>query len=312
MYLLDMSPHPVVNSTGYAGYTTFERTKFVELNATITKIGIFSTLGYSGKVKVGQRNGAGDYTVLYDQSITHGGTGWEDFTLSTPYTTPSSGDIVLGGYFATNMRYYATNTALNPRGYKSGDQTGSATGYTEDNIFSVCFRYELSAIVDSTVCKAAEPGSTTHGYTSYTSVDNDLVFRDLIVNAIGLYSTGAYGGSKTVKLLKRNSTTNYDVVASKNFTHGATGWEYVALDSPYTVPDSGDYVLGVYCNTETIGLYSRFRSSYSGEASGNSVTFSDDGFNSLPLMMMIASPVSGGFQTAWATKHNQMIGAGVF
>jgi len=292
MYLLDTSPQPVVNSAGYAGYTAFERTKFVENSATITKVGVYSSLAFSGKAKVGQRNGAGDYTVLYDQSISHGGTGWEDFTLSSPYTTPASGDIVLGAYFATNMRYYATNTSNNPRGYKAGDQTGSATGYSEDAIFAPCFRFELSAIADSTTCRAAEVGSLTHGYTGYTSVDNDLIFRGLIVNSIGLYSV--YGGSKTVKLLKRNSTTNYDVVASKNFTHGATGWESVALDSPYTVPDSGEYVLGVYCNTDTSGLYSRFRSSCSGEASGSSVTFTDDGFNSLPLMMMIASPVAGG------------------
>ncbi len=59
-----------------------------------------------------------------------------------------------------------------------------------------------------------------------------------------MYSTSAR--TVTLKIVKRNSANNFDVVISQSFPHTGSGFEDFALSSPYTVPGSGSYYLGSY------------------------------------------------------------------
>jgi hypothetical protein len=73
-----------------------------------------------------------------------------------------------------------------------------------------------------------------------------------VVTAIGVYSTAA--ATFTVKILKENSSTSFDVVVSESFSHPGGGFVDHTLTSPYTVPGSGTYRLGAYVGTATHNL----------------------------------------------------------
>ena len=72
------------------------------------------------------------------------------------------------------------------------------------------------------------------------------VLNSQTVHSIGYYSTGA--GSNTLKLVKRNSAGNYDVIVSQAVSHGGGGWQDFVLTSDYVVPGTGDYYIGLFTN----------------------------------------------------------------
>jgi hypothetical protein len=113
-------------------FTVFDRSFNLTNGKVVKKIGLYNTLG--GKtltVKIGKRNGAGNYDIVVSQSVSHTGTGWEYFTLSSPYTVPGSGTYQVGGY---------TGSPANPnviasvaRSYASTDiGVSSGVTFTED------------------------------------------------------------------------------------------------------------------------------------------------------------------------------------
>lgn len=80
---------------------------------------------------------------------------------------------------------------------------------------------------------------------TYTVIDRTTaVLNNVTVGRIGLYSTAAH--TFTVKIVRRNSAGNYDVVVSENFAHPGGGWVDKTLSSPYTVPASGTFYLASY------------------------------------------------------------------
>jgi len=309
MYLINSYPIPTTTAAGYGGYTGFTRGNYLPNNATINSIGVYSGTAASIKFKVALRNSAGNYTVTHDEAAySHGGTGWESKTLGTPYVVPSSGNYVLGAYFSTNITNYSGNAGHQYRAYQLGDQTGSSSGYTEDTNSAPAMRFTLSSISTSTIEKNYDTGTTTNGTAGYTVTDYDMELNGASLTAIGIYSGTAL--TYKVKLLKKNSATNLDVVVDESFSHGGTGWEHHTLASPYDIPTTGTYVLGMYCASASPQFQSRNRAYYFGDATGSSVTFTADS-NATPLLAATISPLSS-FQAAWATKHNQLIGAGVF
>jgi len=262
MYLTDSYPLPASTAAGYGGYTAFARGVYLP----------------------------NDYTVVHDEAAySHGGTGWETKTLGTPYTVPASGNYVVGAYFSTNITNYSLNTGHQYRAYQLGDQTGSSSGYTEDVNSAPAMRYTLSSVSSATVAKTYDTGTTTNGTAGYTVVDYDLELNDASLTDIGYYSGTAL--TVTVKLLKKNSSTNLDVVVSESYSHGGTGWESHTLASPYTIPSTGTYVLGFYCASASPQFQSRNRGYYLGDATGSSVTFTAD-TNATPLLSATLSPVS--------------------
>lgn len=116
------------------GNTTFNSTMgnrafAIDNDATINQFELeFNGAGSGVKFKIFSRNGAGDYTEVYTQTVSVAGTGKETFNMTTPYVVPSSGTYHAAVF--NNSLSYAFYGA-NARFYKAGDN-GTGTGYTED------------------------------------------------------------------------------------------------------------------------------------------------------------------------------------
>lgn len=132
---------------------------------------------------------------------------------------------------------------------------------------------------DATIPYTESSSSTTGsaGNASFTVLDRSwAIDNGATVNSVGVYSTSA--ATITVKILNEDSTTQYDIVVSKSFSHGGSGWEDCTLDSPYTVPGTGTYRVGTYSTSNT-NYYSADRSYKAGDASGNNQGFTADTSN---------------------------------
>lgn len=64
------------------------------------------------------------------------------------------------------------------------------------------------------------------------------------VDKVGLFSADAF--EVTFVIVQRNSATSYTAVNTQSFTHPGGGWADLLLASPYTVPSSGTFHVGVY------------------------------------------------------------------
>lgn len=116
-------------SASYAsGYTLISRNAPFENSQTFTSVDIYSVTAFSGKLKIMLRNGAGNYSLIQEQTWSHGGTGWETTTLTSAFNVPATGLYYVAIYSATNP---ANSCGSQSRVYHAGD-TGTSTGWTED------------------------------------------------------------------------------------------------------------------------------------------------------------------------------------
>jgi hypothetical protein len=128
-------------------------------NGTVVgKIGMYSVTARSITVKIALRNAAGNYTIVVSQAYSHTGTGWEDVTLTTPYTVPGTGTYYCAVFCGTAVNPNVTGTNVS-RAYLGGDQTGTIT-MTEDSGVATAFslRYTTAVIANSmTLVSSAFP-----------------------------------------------------------------------------------------------------------------------------------------------------------
>lgn len=109
------------------------------------------------------------------------------------------------------------------------------------------------------------------------------------ISKIGVYSGSA--GSVTVKIGKRNSATDYDVVVSQVFAHPGGGWADCTLATPYTVPGSGTYHAGAYdSDISNIAYNTSARAYVAGDATGNGVVVAEDSSSTVAVRVVYASP----------------------
>ncbi|AKR57114.1 hypothetical protein XM25_15190 [Devosia sp. H5989] len=90
---------------------------------------------------------------------------------------------------------------------------------------------------------------------------------------LGVYLSA--GATVILKIVKRNSSTNVDVVAqTASFTHPGGGWADTSLTAPFEVPATGDYFVGCYFATDSNTLFNSGvqRSNASGNITGSNVT----------------------------------------
>ncbi|QIG76741.1 concanavalin A-like lectin/glucanase protein [Rhizobium phage RHph_Y52] len=132
--------------SGSVTYTVVDRTLSIPNNATIAAVGIYSTSSFTTAFKIVRRTAAGTYDVLASYAFTHPGGGWYDYTLPTPYVTPSSGTLMPA---ALVPAAFTANIYTTTRGFKSGDQAVATgvTGWTEDSGLTPIYR--LSYLVDN-------------------------------------------------------------------------------------------------------------------------------------------------------------------
>jgi hypothetical protein len=116
----------------------------------------------------------------------------------------------------------------------------------------------------------------TGNYGGYTFVDRSFSLPNgTAVTKLGLYSDGAV--TTDVKIVKRNSAGNYDIVASETLDHAGGGWQDVTLSSRYVVPTTGDYHLASYTAAGTRNITATVARAYvAANAAGAGQSFTED------------------------------------
>ena len=112
------------------GYLQVDEQYAVANGNTVTSIGFYCDAPSNGlEVKIFLKNGPGNYTCVYSQTVNHGGTGWEDFILSAPYVVPGTGNYYIGAYPNNPIACVSTGTSA----YLTSDlaQGASSSSFVE-------------------------------------------------------------------------------------------------------------------------------------------------------------------------------------
>ncbi|MBC8337136.1 MAG: hypothetical protein H8E39_00455 [Alphaproteobacteria bacterium] len=124
------------------------------------------------------------------------------------------------------------------------DETGVDTGTSTNEVYDAT--NDLYSDRDSGVEGSAKTVGAS-ALSSTTHVDRDWAINNSVtVTHIGVLSD--HGGSATinVKIMHEDSTTQFDVVYDEQFTHTGSGWEDFTLTTPFDIPASGTYRVGVW------------------------------------------------------------------
>lgn len=119
-------------------------------------------------------------------------------------------------------------------------------------------------------------GSTAMGTFTYVDrswqIDNNKTVTKLWLNT-------TIAGTYPLKIVRRNSAGNYDVVAAASVVHGGGGLQSVTLGSAYAVPNDGkEYFVGVYTSgVSHPALDNKARSYVAADVNGNGVTMTEQG-----------------------------------
>jgi endo-1,4-beta-xylanase len=177
-----------------------------------------------------------------------------------------------------------------PAGLSINPVTGAVSGTpTEDGIFpslsvrvtdaaldtddlpSFTLSVAASNIYFETMLDPNLSDQTSSGSTIFSrafEVDNGVT-----INSIGLYLTNAR--ETTIKIARRNSAGNYDIVVSEAFSHPGGGWVDHTLATPYLVPESGDFYPGAFVTGTTDRRNETQRGFATGDLTGTDLTLTE-------------------------------------
>jgi hypothetical protein len=148
-----------------AAYTCINRDFKITNGVTVQKLGVYSTLAFTGKLKILNEDSTTQYDVLLDVAITHPGTGWYDITLVTPYVIPDTGTFRVGVYASAAPA--ASNAALGAFAFKAGDITGNdQSGFTVASsvgIFPMRFSSGATGFQNMTLISVAYAAASVPG-----------------------------------------------------------------------------------------------------------------------------------------------------
>jgi hypothetical protein len=134
--------NPTGSTASLASYTLLDRTTAALNSVSIVSIGLSSNVAAAFTVKLAKRNSAGNYDVVVSQTLSHGGGGFEDVTLSSPYAVPATGSYYFGGY--TDSSTTMSTTAAVNRAYKAGNAgVGAGQAFTENSYQSFAIALQL-------------------------------------------------------------------------------------------------------------------------------------------------------------------------
>ncbi len=181
-----------------SNFTLFNRGRGLDNNKTVTKVGIYLAAAFTIAIKVCKRNSANDYNIISTENFSHGGTGWEDFTLAAPYAVPGSGEYLIACYVPGNTSFISASRAFHASDpgvqnnfttadedasaevratrltYQASDMTLISNGFTAEAVPTeariVLFEEDVDAITLNTDLKAfaSRDGAT---YTQITLAD---------------------------------------------------------------------------------------------------------------------------------------------
>ena len=131
------------------GFTVLGRDLILTNGNTVASLGIYSTIAGTYTLKIALQNSTTSFDIVATQAASHGGAGWQDFTLSSPYAIPGSGTYIIGVY--GNTGGMTTSQPQGNRSFKAGDQTGAGnTGWTagNDTIYPMRATYQQASALD--------------------------------------------------------------------------------------------------------------------------------------------------------------------
>lgn len=190
-------------------------------------------------------------------------------------------------------------------GYKASDgvNSGSSSNY------SVNTSSGYVAPTSSTTTQTIHSNSTTANYsTGFTIFDRTALTAADVIQSIGVYSAGA--ATYTVKIGKRNSAGNYDIVVSESFSHPGGGWSDKQLSSNYTIPGTGTYYVGVYVSGNQNTAGSQSRAYIAGDSTGTGIGGYTEDTADVPPLRVLKNPTPSSMtvvtttQTASSTVSN--------
>jgi hypothetical protein len=189
-------------------------------------------------------------------------------------------------------------------GYKASDGINAGASSNVDTSHTAASGY-VGATQGGTTVQINGFDSDLSKGSNFTFVDRTTaVSNSVVVFKIGIYNTSA-GRTFVAKILKRNSSTNFDVVASQSFVHPGGGWADVTLTSPYTVPGTGAYYLGAYtvAGTYSATVATNARSYISSEATGSGVTgWTEDSNGTNEPMRYTHTPIANNITLVTTTQ----------
>jgi hypothetical protein len=117
------TPNITNAGNGTSTWTLMDNTYTITNNQTVANIGVYSMVAASLKIKIVHLVSGSTYQLDYDQAVSHGGIGWQDFALTTPFTVPASGSYYVAVYTATNISTSLVGGNLGNSDFTSGTST---------------------------------------------------------------------------------------------------------------------------------------------------------------------------------------------
>ncbi|UHS56825.1 hypothetical protein [Agrobacterium vaccinii] len=190
--------------------------------------------------------------LLKDGGVTIGNAASRN--VGTTSGTVAAGDDIRfsQGGSSQNEAIFALEIA-DLKGSRLGMKGGVADAFDDETGVDV----KTNAVYDATNdwYVPSVSGGTTAGSTTTTGPNNlsrnytaiDRVYSlpaGTVVQKLGVFSNFAATGK--IKIALENSSANFSIVLDVVVNHPGTGWLDVALPTPFTVPATGTYRVGVY------------------------------------------------------------------
>ena len=123
-------PYTPLSGGNPYGYTVYDRSWAIDNGATITHFSVYAQASNTIFIKIALENSSTDLDNVVNQSVSHSGGGWQEFTLTTPYVIPGSGTYRAGVFVAD--AYTVSNESV-ARSVFLGNSTGSGDTFTADS-----------------------------------------------------------------------------------------------------------------------------------------------------------------------------------
>lgn len=149
------------------------------------------------------------------------------------------------------------------------DETG--VDVKTNAVYDVANDWYKPSIVTTSVQLNAPASTAPAVDATYLDRTHDIP-NNRTIQSLGVYSTTARTFS--VKILRQNSTTNFDVLLSVSVSHAGGGWQDVLLPTPFVVPASGTYNMASFTTGGTPNVTASIaRSTINSDATGSALTF---------------------------------------
>lgn len=293
------------NATYYSGVNVVvvDRSWAVDNSSTVEYIGCYSNIAKAMFMYVLQRTAANTYSVVAKESVTHTGSGWEWFKLTTPYSVPASGDFYAasGQSSISIATSHTSNKSLSRAYYNAGiDISGSGITFTEPaagGVFPVGVLYSSgSAATDRLLiarCATNSSGNIVSYLDDATSHLINNVFNKRKISLVRREtsaSTWTYA-SATFRPMNNSTANRIQFVSDgKNavnarmsgrvYTPSTAGYVSISIDG--TASNEANFVhqVGYYIGVATQSEFTRilaagyhFLQAVEASADTNSVTF---------------------------------------